>query len=53
MIQDKQQAQSQPEQKSEDTEPGKATPGMAQVGKQKVPRPDNVSDRSMPDDIDE
>ena len=33
--------------------PTKAEPGMAQVGNQKVPRPDKVSDRSVPDDIDE
>ena len=54
MTQDKQQQpQSQPEPKSDDTEAGKAAPGMAQVGNQKVPRPDKVSDRSVPDDIDE
>jgi hypothetical protein len=53
MIDDKQQPQSQPEPKLQDTEPGKASPGMAQVGNQKVPRPDKVSDRSVPDDIDE
>jgi hypothetical protein len=27
--------------------------GMAQVGNLKVPRPSKVSDRSVPDDIDE
>ena len=53
MTNDKQQTQSQPEPKSEDAAPGKTSPGMAQVGNQKVPRPDKVSDRSVPDDIDE
>jgi hypothetical protein len=53
MTQDKPQPQSQPEPKSEDTGSGKAAPGMAQVGNQKVPRPDKVSDRSVSDDIDE
>jgi hypothetical protein len=53
MTQDKPQPQSQPEPKSEDTWSGKAAPGIAQVGNQKVPRPDKVSDRSVSDDIDE
>ena len=53
MTQDKPQPQSQPEPKSEDTGSWKAAPGMAQVGNQKVPRPDKVGDRSVPDDIDE
>jgi len=45
--------QEQSESKAEDPIPGKASPGVAQVGNQKVPRPDKVSDRSVPDDIDE
>jgi Protein of unknown function (DUF2934) len=32
---------------------GTASPGMAQVGNRKVPRPRKVSDRSVPDDIEE
>ena len=31
----------------------RAEPGMAQVGNQKVPRPEKVSDRNPPDDVDE
>ncbi len=31
----------------------KVSPGTAQVGNQKVPRPDKVSDRSVPDDVEE
>jgi hypothetical protein len=31
----------------------KVSAGTAQVGNQKVPRPDKVSDRSVPDDIEE
>jgi Protein of unknown function (DUF2934) len=38
---------------SDDPGPGKASAGMAQVGNRKVPRPRKVSDRSVPDDIDE
>jgi len=53
MTQDKQQPQPQSEPNSEDGTSGKAVPGMAQVGNRKVPRPDKVSDRSVPDDIDE
>ena len=53
MTQDKPQPQSQPEPKFEDTGSGKATPGLAQGGSQKVPWPDKVSDRSVSDDIDE
>ena len=33
--------------------PGKASPGMAQVGSQKVPWPDKMSGRSVPDDSSE
>ena len=33
--------------------PGKAFPGMAQVGSQKVPWPDKMSGRSVPDDSSE
>ena len=43
----------QSEPQTEKPAPTKAEPGMAQVGNQKVPRPDKVSDRSVPDDIDE
>jgi hypothetical protein len=46
-----QQEQSAP--KPESPASGMASPGMAQVGNQKVPRPDKVSDRSVPDDVDE
>jgi hypothetical protein len=53
MTEDKQPPQSQLEPKSDDTTPAKASPGMAQVGTQRVPRPDKVRDRSIPDDIDE
>ncbi len=38
---------------SEPDEKRPAEPGMAQVGNQKVPRPEKVSDRSPPDDVDE
>ncbi len=31
----------------------KVSPGTAQVGNQKVPRPDKVSDRAVPDDVEE
>jgi DUF2934 family protein len=44
--------QEQPEPKEEAAAPGKASPGMAQVGSQKVPRPDKMSGRSVSDDID-
>ncbi len=40
-------------QPSESPPPDSNTAGMAQVGNQKVPRPNKVSDRSVPDDIDE
>ena len=53
MTQDKQPPQSPPEPESEEPMPETASPGMAQVGNQKVPRPNKVSDRSVPDDIDE
>ncbi|MXQ14807.1 DUF2934 domain-containing protein [Microvirga makkahensis] len=47
-------AQHEPsEPKSGDPGAGEASPGMAQVGNRKVPRPKKVSDRSVPDDIDE
>jgi hypothetical protein len=45
--------QEQPEPKEEAPAPGKASPGMAQVGSQKVPRPDKMSGRSVPDDSNE
>ena len=38
---------------SEDPGSGTASPGMAQVGNRKVHRPKKVSDRSVPDDIEE
>jgi hypothetical protein len=38
---------------SEGSGSGTASPGMAQVGNRKVPRPRKVSDRSVPDDIEE
>jgi len=38
---------------SENPGAGEASPGMAQVGTRKVPRPKKVSDRSVPDDINE
>ncbi|MXQ12323.1 DUF2934 domain-containing protein [Microvirga makkahensis] len=38
---------------SEDPESGTASPSMAQVGNRKMPRPKKVSDRSVPDDIEE
>jgi len=37
----------------DDATSGKSEPGVAQVGNQKVQRPDKVSDRSVPDDIEE
>ncbi len=40
-------------QPSETPVPDSTTAGVAQVGNQKVPRPNKVSDRSVPDDIDE
>jgi hypothetical protein len=45
--------QKQPELTEEAAASGKVSPGMAQVGNRKVPRPDKVSDRSVPDDIEE
>jgi hypothetical protein len=36
-----------------DSKAATSCPGVAQVGNQNVPRPDKVSDRSVPDDIDE
>ena len=45
--------QEQPKPKEEAPAPGNASPGMAQVGSQKVPRPDKMSGRSVSDDIDE
>lgn len=44
--------QEQPESKEEDPRSGKVSSGMAQVGN-KVPRPAKVSDRSVPDNINE
>jgi len=45
--------QKQPEPNSENEAPASASQGVAQVGKRKVPRPRKVSNRSVPDDIDE
>ena len=45
--------QKRPEPKEEAAASGKASPGMAQVGSQKVPRPDKMSGRSVPDDSSE
>jgi Protein of unknown function (DUF2934) len=45
--------QEQPKPKEEAPAPGKASPGMAQVSNQKVPRPDKMSGRSVPDDSSE
>ena len=54
MSDDKQQPQSEAKPRSSETPaPDSNTAGMAQVGNQKVPRPNKVSDRSVPDDIDE
>ncbi len=54
MSDDKQQPQSEAKpQPSETPALDGNTAGMAQVGNQKVPRPNKVSDRSVPDDIDE
>jgi hypothetical protein len=45
--------QEQPKPKEEAPAPGKASPGMAQVSTQKVPRPSKMSGRSVPDDSNE
>jgi hypothetical protein len=43
----------EPEEAEEERTSGDVLPGVAQVGNKKVPRPDKVSDRSVPDDVDE
>ena len=54
MSDEKQESQSETKPQPSDTPaPDSNTAGMAQVGNQKVPRPNKVSDRSVLDDIDE
>ena len=54
MSDDKQQPQSEVKPQSSETPPTDSnTAGMEQVGNQKVPRRNKVSDRSVPDDLDE
>ena len=43
----------QPKPRTEEPTAAEAEPGMAQMGNRKVPRPETISDRSVPDDVDE
>ena len=55
VMTDDKQARQGPESQTDNTHQvtEKVPPGTAQVGNQTVPRPDKVSDRSVPDDIEE